>query len=117
MLFVLVDLGVFCAALTLSYKSPAAGHLRVFAYYGTEQSDGSYIGSYVQASVTVAGPESHIGTTTTDPRNPLNFTVVPGQYSISGTYDSTMPQNGTANVLAGSYRDVYLNFGSTPLPP
>ena len=116
-LILLADLGVFYAALTLSCKSPSPGYLRVFAFYGTKQPDGSDIGSYVQVFVTVTGPESHAGTTTTDPWNPLNFTLAPGQYFISGTYDSTAPQNGTVNVAAGSHRDVYLNFGSTSLPP
>ena len=96
----------------------------VFAYSG----DG-----FVQASVTITGPKSPNpplyngapvnvttlnGTTSTDLQNPLFFDYVwPGVYSVSGTYQSAPPQNITVNVASGSYCDVFLNFGSVPLPP
>jgi hypothetical protein len=91
-----------------------SGHLVIFAYNGSNQSDGS--SSFVQASVTVTGSESHNGTTTTDSQNPLIFTVTPGEYSVFGTYDSASPQNETVNVTSGSYCDAFLNFGSVRLP-
>jgi hypothetical protein len=96
---------------------PSTGTLSVSAYHAVKQPDGSYAGSYVQVPVTVTGPESHNGTTTTDGWNPLNFTVVPGQYTVSGTYENITPVTVTANVSAGSDVNVFLNFGSSPPPP
>jgi hypothetical protein len=126
-LTVLLGVGVVYA---LSYEfkpsppSPSTGTLFVLAYYGVKQPDGSYIGSYVQVLVTVIGPENYTGITTTygwfpsptEVGNHLNFTVAPGQYSVSGTYAST-PQTATVNVSAGSYSVAFLNFGSSPPPP
>jgi hypothetical protein len=99
-----------------SSPSPSTGTLFVIAFYAVKQPDGSYKGSYVEALITVIGPENHTGITTTDPWNPLNFTVAPGQYSVVGTYDS-ITQNVTVNVSAGSYGVAFLNFGSSPPPP
>ncbi len=114
-----------------------SGHLLIFAYDGSNHSDGG--SSFVQASVTITGPEFPItvpvfvgngstitktfvnetlnGTTTTDQQSPLMFTVAPGQYSVFGTYSSAQPQNETVDVTPGSYCDAFLNFGSLPLPP
>jgi hypothetical protein len=100
-----------------SLPSASTGTLRVFAFYAVKQPDGSYQGSFVQASVTIIGPENHTGITTTDPWDPLNFTVTLGQYSVSGTYDSTTPQTVNVNVSAGSYSVAFLNFSSSPPPP
>ena len=88
--------------------------------------------SFVQASVTITGPESpnpsldngapvnittRNGRTSTDLQNPLIFDGVwPGVYTVSGTYGSAPPQNKTVDVHPGSYGDVLLNFGSVPLP-
>jgi hypothetical protein len=96
---------------------PSTGTLSISAYYAVKQPDGSYEGSYVQVPVTVTGPQSHNGTTVIDENNPLNFTVAPGQYSVSGTYENATPLTVTANVSAGSYVKVLLNFGSSPPPP
>ena len=103
---------------------PIDAHLFVFAYSGD---------SFVQASVTITGPESPNpafdngtlvnattlnGTTSTNLQNPLRFQVWPGVYSVFGTYGSAPPQNATANVMEiGSYGEVVLNFGSSPAPP
>jgi hypothetical protein len=100
-----------------SSSSSSTGTLSISAYYGVKLPDGSYEGSYVQVPVTVAGPESHNGTTTTNGWNTLNFTVAPGQYSISGTYENATPVTVTANVSAGSDVSALLNFGSSPPPP
>jgi len=93
---------------------PSTGTLSVSAYYAAKQPDGSYEGSYVQVPVTVTGPESHNGTTVTDGNNPLNFTVAPGLYSVSGTYENATPLAVTTNVSAGSYVKILLNFASSP---
>lgn len=100
---------------------PLSGKVLVYAY-----SDGDF----VQASVTISGPESPNpylnkpvnvttlnGTTSTDLQNPLVFDGMwPGVYSVLGTYGSAPPQNETVNVPNLSYCDVLLNFGSVPLP-
>lgn len=118
-LTVLLGVGVVYA---LSYEfepsplPPSKGVISVSAYYAVKQPDGSYEGSYVQVPVTVTGPESHDGTTVTDGNNPLNFTVTPGQYSVSGTYGNATPPAVTANVSAGSYVKIVLNFASSPPP-
>jgi hypothetical protein len=36
---------------------------------------------------------------------------------VSGTYENATPLTVTANVSAGSYVNVFLNFGSSPPPP
>jgi hypothetical protein len=97
-------------------QPPYPGYLIVFAYYGVEQPDGVDVGSLVQALVTIMGPESHNGTTTTDLGNPLIFIVTPGEYSVFATYDSAPQQNATVEVTSGGGGDVFLNFGSTSLP-
>jgi PKD repeat protein len=102
---------------TTSPPSASSGTLRVFAFYAVKQPDGSCVGSFVQVPVTVIGPENHTGMTTTDRWNPLSFTVAPGEYSVSGTYDSATPQTASVNVSAGNYGDVLLNFGSSSPPP
>jgi hypothetical protein len=118
-LTVLMGVGVVYA---LSYEfkpspsSPSTGTLSVSAYYAVKQPDGSYEGSYVQVPVMVTGPESHDGATVTDGNNPLNFTVAPGQYSVSGTYENATPLAVTANVSAGSNVKILLNFASSPPP-
>jgi hypothetical protein len=102
---------------------PFRSKVLVFAY-----SDGGF----VQASVIITGPESPNppsyngapinvtmlnGTTTTDLQNPLMFDGMwPGTYFVFGTYESAPPQNVTVNVAVGSYCDVFLDFGSLPLP-
>ncbi len=91
-----------------------AGYLLIFGYDGDNQSVGS--SSFVQASVTITGPEYN-GTTSTDPQNPLRFVLMPGEYSVFGTYSSATPQNVTVKVTSGSLCDAFLNFGSSPLPP
>ena len=115
----------------------ASTRLLVLAYDGNNHSDAN--SSFVQASVTIIGPQSPLivpayvgddstiietfvnetfnGTTTTDPQSPLIFTVPPGEYSLVATYGSTEPQTETLNVTPGGFRDVFLNFGSVPLPP
>jgi len=93
----------------------AVDYLLVFAYDGDNQSVGS--SSFVQASVTITGREDHNGTTSTDPQNPLRFLLMPGEYSISATYNSATPQNETVRVgTSGNLSDVFFNFGSSPLP-
>jgi len=118
-LTVLLGVGtVYALSCEFKPESPIpTGTLYVSAIYAVEQPDGSYIGGYVQVLVTVIGPENHTGITTTNPWHPLNFTVAPGQYSVSGTYDSTAPQTVTVNVSAGYFALALLNFGSSPPPP
>jgi hypothetical protein len=89
------------AEITGSQPPPSTGTLRVFA---------SYQGSYIAATVSVTGPESKTGFTTTDPNNPLRFEVTPGSYTVSGTYESN-PQSKTVTVVVGQTVDVNLNFG------
>lgn len=114
-----------------------SSRLLVYAYDGDNHSDGS---SFVQASVTITGPHSPItmpvyagnnstivktfvnetynGTTTTDPQSPLLFWVLPGEYSVVATYGLNQPHIETLNVTPpGGYCDLFLNFGSVPLPP
>jgi len=99
-----------------SLSVPSSGTISVSAYHTVKQPNGSYEESYVQIPVTVTGPESHNGTTVTSGNNPLNFTVAPGQYSVSGTYENATPLVLTANVSAGSYVKVLLNFAYSPPP-
>ena len=114
---------------------PVTSDLLVFAY-------SSDAGGFVQASVTITGPElngttiqiptnptpnstayvtiseeSFNGTTTTDLQNPLTFNGYPGLYSVSGTYDSAPPQNMTVNMTELGFSEVVFNFGSSPPPP
>jgi len=103
-----------------STPSPASwppfgySYLLVFAYNGDNQS--AISSAFVQASVTITGPENHNGTTTTDPQNPLRFLLAPGQYSVLGTYGSAVSQNVTVKVTAGGICDAFLNFSSSPVP-
>jgi hypothetical protein len=83
------------------------GTLRVFA---------SYQGSYVTTPVTIMGPETKSGTTTTDSSNPLTFEVTAGTYIVSGNYGGTT-QTASVTVVAGQTVDVILNFGGSPPPP
>jgi hypothetical protein len=96
---------------------PSGFQLLIFAYNGDNQSVSS--SGFVQASVTVTGPENYSGTTTTDPQNPLRFLVEPGEYFVFGTYSSAVPQNATVGVNSRSLYiyDVFLNFGSSAVPP
>jgi hypothetical protein len=87
--------------------TPTTGTLRVFA---------SYQGSYVATSITVSGPQSTSGITTTDPYNPLKFEVALGTYTVSGNYNS-VPISQTATVVVTQTVDVVLNFGGTPVSP
>lgn len=64
----------------------------------------------------VIAEESYNGTTTTDPQNPLKFTVFPGVYSVFGTYASAAAQNETVTLASGDYAEVILNFGYSPAP-
>jgi hypothetical protein len=73
--------------------------------------------SLVEASVVITGPENFTGITIANTFNPLTFTVVPGQYSVTVTYDSLPPQNETINVRDGDYCPVTVWLGSGPLPP
>jgi hypothetical protein len=68
------------------------------------------------ASVVVTGPENFTGTTTTDLTNLLTFTVVPGQYSVTVTYDSLPPQNETINVSEGCWSVATINICSPTEP-
>jgi hypothetical protein len=110
--------------------SAIIAHIIVFGY-------SSNAGGFVQASVTIIGPESPYyafgnssmtvetlvnqtlnGTTTADLQSPLSFAVMPGVYSIVGTYGSAAPHNTMVNVTeSGSYAEVVLSFGSSPPPP
>jgi hypothetical protein len=106
-----------------SIAPPFRSKVLVFAYSG----DG-----FVQAPVMIVGPKSpnppsyngapinvtaFNGTTSTDLQNPLMFDGMwPGVYYVSGTYKSAPAQNATVNAAVGSYCDVFLNFGSVPLP-
>ena len=100
----------------LPINSVIPGFLIVWAWYAVKQPDGSYVGSYVQALVTITGPESQNGTTTTDPWNPLVFTVPPGEYSVVGTYDSAPQQNATVDCWPEYGGSVFLDFGGPPPP-
>jgi hypothetical protein len=88
--------------------SPTTGALKVFA---------SYNGAYVAAFVTVSGPQSVTGTTTTDGNNPLTFTLTAGTYIVSGTYSSGSASPVTVTATAGGTVSATLNFGGTPITP
>lgn len=98
-----------------SMQHSLASELLIYGYDGDNQSSGS--SSFVQASVTITGTEYHNVTTSADPQTPLKVRLMPGEYSVSGTYGSTKPQNVTVKVTSGSVYDAFLNFGSSPLPP
>jgi hypothetical protein len=89
----------------ISLGTPDTGVLKVFA---------SYNASYVVTSVTVSGPQTVVGTTTTDLNAPLSFSLTPGSYVVSGTYFS--PRSESIEVVEGQTSTVTLNFGG-PLPP
>lgn len=85
---------------------PSTGTLRVFA---------TCQGLPVATMVSVTGPESKTGYTTTDPP-PLTFEVAPGAYTVSGIYDGN-PQSIFVTVVAGQTADANLAFGGVPPPP
>jgi hypothetical protein len=85
--------------------SATTGTLRVFA---------SYNGAYVVASITAVGPQTVSGSTTTNPANPLAFTVSAGTYIVSGTYTSGSATPVTVTVPVGGSVDANLNFGGEP---
>jgi hypothetical protein len=102
--YVYVDIGLKPPGSTP--PPPNKGALRVFA---------TYQGSYVAVSVSIIGPESTTGWTTTDVNNPLRFDLTVGTYTVSGTYSGNT-QTATATVVTGQTSDVTLNFGGTPPP-
>jgi hypothetical protein len=91
---------------------------------GTLQIYGSSQGSYVSASVTLSGTESHLGNTLAD-GTALQWTVAAGSYSITGLYNGNPPQSTTVNgitesswtVVAGTNYQIILNFGGGSPPP
>lgn len=88
-----------------SSSPPPLGHIILSAWYWGESG-----GSFVQASITITGPESLNGTTRTDDNGRSVFTVTPGVYSIVGAYGSAPLQNATAKVVAGGFAELILAF-------
>jgi len=91
----------------LESQPPQIGFLRVFA---------TCQGLPVSTMVSVTGPESKTGYTTTNLTSPLKFEVTPGAYRVSGTYEGN-PQSGSVTVVAEQTADVNLAFGGVPPPP
>lgn len=91
-----------------SSPPPPLGHIIVIA----EQSDPSVIAfDYLQASVSITGPETLNGTTSGNEWNPTVFTVAPGTYSVFATYGSAA-KNATAIVTAGNFTALLFDFTS-----
>lgn len=88
-----------------SSSPPPLGHIILSAWYWSESG-----GSFVQASVTITGPESLNGTTRTNDNGRSVFTVTPGVYSVVGAYGSAPLQNATAKVVAGGFAELILAF-------
>jgi hypothetical protein len=93
-----------------SSSPPPLGHIIVSAWYWSETS-----GSFVQASVTITGPESLNGTIRDDYLDPSVFTVEPGVYSLVGTYGLAPPQNATVNITARSFAGLIIDFSPYPI--
>lgn len=90
---------------------PPLGHIIVAATYfhpGTIPGPLPFL-EYLNASITITGPETLNGMTSTDEWNPTLFTVLPGVYSVFATYGSAT-QNATVNVTAGSFVRVPFDF-------
>jgi hypothetical protein len=100
-----------------SVPLPPLGHILVLAWYTGNNSTSFQFSSLVQASITINGSESHDGTTTIDPYDPLIFTVAQGEYTVVGAYGSSQPQTEIVNVTAGRYSPVELVFGEAPFAP
>jgi hypothetical protein len=102
------------------FNSRPVGIMRVFAWYATLSGvNGEYIGSYKIVFISVSGPQSTSGATTTDPRNPLMFGLTPGTYNVSGTYDPVKVRifkSVNVTVVQGETVDAFLNFGGPPPP-
>jgi hypothetical protein len=91
------------------------GTMRVLAWYATPSgANGGYTGSYRILLVSVSGPQKAAGMTTTDPRNPLMFRLIPGTYNVSATYNETFVSENVT-VTWGGTTEVTLNFGG-PIP-
>jgi hypothetical protein len=92
------------------------GSMRVSAWYATPSgANGEYTGSYRIVLVSVSGPQKAAGMTTTDPRNPLVFRLIPGAYNVSATYNETFVSENVT-VTWGGRVEVFLNFGGPPPP-
>jgi hypothetical protein len=93
----------------LTYVQPPDGThpsiLRAFATY-----QGNYIGVAVAVS-----PGSYVGTTSTDVNNPLEWSVPPSTYTVTGTYNGET-KSPVVTVLSGSTSAAILNFGSIVVP-
>jgi hypothetical protein len=92
-----------------------SGTLRVVAWYATGSDAEGWNGSFVVIEVTVYGPHSTSGTTTTDRYNPLTLDLTPGMYTVSGTYNGVV-KSVDVSVVQGEIATGILNFGG-PLPP
>jgi len=112
--------GVTVASMTLNALSASEQVVVYFktgpATTGTLRIFASYNGAYVVAPVTASGSQTVYGATTTDPANPLSFTVTAGTYTVSGTYSSGSASPISVTVPAGGSADASLNFGGTPPP-
>jgi len=94
-----------------SSSPPPLGHIIVAATYlhgGGSPGPLPFL-EYLQASITITGPETLNGTTSTDEWNPTVFTVLPGAYSVFATYESAT-QNATVNVTVGNFARVPFDF-------
>jgi len=92
-----------------SSPPPPLGHLTVVAVW----SDG--VARAVQASVTITGPES-LNATTHDQYADTQavFTLQPGVYNVTATYDALTPKNYTVTVTAGGFAEALFWWSVPP---
>jgi hypothetical protein len=96
-----------------SSPPPPMGYLLSDAF-----AENNGVGSFVPASVTITGPESI--NATVDEGNywgPTVFTLAPGAYTITATYELFPQQTDTANVTDGGFAGAFFCFGClAPIP-
>ena len=114
----LIEMALVARAFGRVYFVPSdlnRGTLRVLAWYATGSDAEGWNGSFVVIEVTISGPQSTSGTTTTDRYNPLTLDLTPGTYTVSGTYNDVV-KSVDVSVVQGEIATGILNFGG-PLPP
>lgn len=117
----LVIVGGFWLVLTTNTPAPSIppnmGQLEIAAWYSRYDYNGQIVSNPVAVTVTVSGPSSTSGTTTTNINNPLKINLPPGLYVVSGTYGGQQ-QSATVTVVLNQVATAVLYFGVTGyLPP